>query len=83
MKSDDLNGLAHLTDVFFNGRKAQMKKPVPATTDKPNMKMFMFQILNCYADLVRRDCPMEWEKTFKSRADGKAYKITVTLEEAE
>lgn len=47
------------------------------TKDKPNMDMFMLQLLNHFADFCNNE--MVWEKCFKHKADGQHYRITIRL----
>lgn len=74
-----------LFDTFFNGgRKAQaaVDKVIPPakTTDAPNIKTFMLQMINAYVRLVDAD-GMRWQKSFKHKDNGKQYRVTIILQE--
>lgn len=64
---------------FFRGfdKKPEAPKP-PSTTDEPNVKRFMLQLLNKYHDLAGGD-GMAWEREFNDKKTGKRYKVRIVL----
>lgn len=64
----------------FLGKKKDQPAPKLTTTDAPNIKMFMFQLLNAYAEYVDGD-GLRWGKSFAHTKKGKQYRVTITLEE--
>ena len=78
MKSGD-EKLKETIDTFFKGfDKKEAPKPPPSTTDAPNIKMFMVQLLNKYHDLAGGD-GMEWEREFNDKKNNKRYKVKIVL----
>lgn len=76
-----MNEIAELVDVFFNGRRPKEPKPSdPKTTDAPNIKLFMMQLINAYVQWLDAE-GMRWQKTYRHRENGKQYTITIILEE--
>lgn len=62
---------------FFGCRPKEEK---PKTTDRPNIKMFMYQLLNQYHNVSSIDA-ITWQRVFAMRKTGKHYRITITMEE--
>lgn len=65
---------------FFGMGAAKKAAPAPKTTDRPNIDIFMIQLIRHYAPLVAID-KMDWQKAFKNKDDGKKYRVVITLEE--
>jgi hypothetical protein len=73
------------TQEFFDklfGLDEKAAAPVkPTTTDKPDIKLFMLQMINAYAQLATADS-MQWEKSFRNKENGKQYTVTIQLRES-
>ena len=68
--------------VFGKGFERQEKPPAPKTTDKPDVKLFMLQILNSYGELTDKD-GMRWTKAYRHKQNGKTYRVNVEIIEEE
>lgn len=59
--------------------KPKVAKP-PKSTDTPDIRLFMFQLLNSYVRLVNAD-GMRWSKKLRNKENGKVYSIKIEIME--
>ena len=67
-------------DDFLDGFGDKKSEPAK-TTDEPDFKLFMLQVMNRFQRLITKDAPMDWCKTFRNKDTGVEYTVTIKLEQ--